>query len=27
VFIDRLAERNVRLDQSIFTPPRGEEPW
>jgi pilus assembly protein CpaF len=27
VFVDRLAERNVRLDQSIFTPPRGEEPW
>jgi pilus assembly protein CpaF len=27
IFVDRLAERNVRLDQSIFTPPRGEEPW
>ena len=27
IFVDRLAERNVRLDQSIFTPPKGEEPW
>jgi pilus assembly protein CpaF len=27
VFLERLLERNVRLDQSIFTPPRGEEPW
>jgi len=27
IFVDRLAERNVRLNQAIFTPPRGEEPW
>jgi pilus assembly protein CpaF len=27
VFLERLVDRNVRLDQSIFTPPRGEEPW
>jgi pilus assembly protein CpaF len=27
IFVDRLAERNVRLDQSIFMPPKGEEPW
>jgi pilus assembly protein CpaF len=27
LFIDRLAERNVRLDPAIFTPRAGEEPW
>jgi pilus assembly protein CpaF len=27
LFLERLADRNVRLDQSIFTPARGEEPW
>jgi pilus assembly protein CpaF len=27
LFLERLAERNVRLDQSIFTPAPGEEPW
>ena len=26
-FLERLAERNVRLDQSLFTPPVGMEPW
>jgi pilus assembly protein CpaF len=26
-FLERLAERNVRVDQSLFTPPVGMEPW
>jgi pilus assembly protein CpaF len=27
LFLERLADRNVRVDLSIFTPPLGEEPW
>jgi pilus assembly protein CpaF len=27
LFLERLAERNVRLDTSLFTPAPGEEPW
>jgi pilus assembly protein CpaF len=26
-FLERLAERNVRIDQELFTPPPGMEPW
>jgi pilus assembly protein CpaF len=26
-FLDRLAERNIRIDPSVFTPPVGMEPW
>jgi pilus assembly protein CpaF len=26
-FLDRLAERNIRIDPSVFTPPAGMEPW
>jgi pilus assembly protein CpaF len=27
LFLERLADRNVQLDQRIFAPPVGEEPW
>jgi pilus assembly protein CpaF len=27
LFIERLADRNVRLDQALFAPPPGMEPW
>jgi pilus assembly protein CpaF len=27
LFLERLADRNVHLDQRIFTPAPGEEPW
>jgi pilus assembly protein CpaF len=26
-FLERLAERNVRIDQDLFSPPPGMEPW
>jgi pilus assembly protein CpaF len=26
-FLERLLERNVMIDQSLFTPPPGMEPW
>jgi pilus assembly protein CpaF len=26
-FLERLAERNVRIDRELFTPPPGMEPW
>jgi pilus assembly protein CpaF len=26
-FLERLADRNVRLDQALFSPPPGMEPW